>query len=430
MIFTTLPVKLAVLMLLVVPIGIAIVFRQIHTQKGIRVELLESKAQMDGAIVELLNGIEVIRITDSNTLEEKRFTDKSEYLRSKEMRHHLQMAKYDCLKFINEVFFTVLMIGTSAWLAAQGKISVGAALTSYLCFSQLIKPLEELHRILDELSESLILAEDFFKMADIPHDFSYTEISEVSSPKKDSPYMIDIHNLNFSYHHDEKNIIKNMDLCIEKSSFWGIAGPSGCGKSSLIKAICKLENCSGSVFINNTDIGTLSRKQLSQIIALVPQNPFLIAGTILENICYGLEQQPSDKEVEEALRKANLYDFVNSLPEGINTVISEGGGNLSGGQKQRIAIARIFLRKPKILILDEATSALDNTSERFIQNEIEQLKKENNMTILSIAHRLTTLKNCDNIIVMDHGQVVQSGKYDTLINQEGIFSDMYYGKLK
>lgn len=429
-IFTTLPVKLAVLMLLVVPIGIAIVFRQIHTQKGIRVELLESKAQMGGSIVELLNGIEVIRITDSNTLEEKRFTDKSEYLRSKEMRHHLQMAKYDCLKFINEVFFTVLMIGTSAWLAAQGKISVGAVLTSYLCFSQLIKPLEELHRILDELSESLILAEDFFKMVDIPHDFSYTEISEVSSPKKDSPYMIDIHNLNFSYHHDEKNIIKNMDLCIEKGSFWGIAGPSGCGKSSLIKAICKLENCSGSVFINNTDIGTLSRKQLSQIIALVPQNPFLIAGTILENICYGLEQQPSDKEVEEALRKANLYDFVNSLPEGINTVISEGGGNLSGGQKQRIAIARIFLRKPKILILDEATSALDNTSERFIQNEIEQLKKENNMTILSIAHRLTTLKNCDNIIVMDHGQVVQSGKYDTLINQEGIFSDMYYGKLK
>lgn len=428
-IFTTLPVKLAVLMLLVVPIGIAIVFRQIHTQKGIRVELLESKAQMAGAIVELLNGIEVIRITDSNALEEKRFTDRSEYLRSKEMRHHLQMAKYDCLKFINEVFFTVLMIGTSAWLAAQGKISVGAVLTSYLCFSQLIKPLEELHRILDELSESLILAEDFFKMADIPHDFSYDAISGVPSQENSGPYMIDIRNLNFSYN-NEKNIIKNLDLSIEKGSFWGIAGPSGCGKSSLIKAVCKLEKCSGSVFINNMDILSLSRKDLSRIIALVPQNPFLIAGTILENICYGLEQQPSDKEVKEALTKANLYDFVNSLPEGIHTKISEGGNNLSGGQRQRIAIARIFLRKPEILILDEATSALDNTSERFIQNEIEQLKKENNMTILSIAHRLTTLKNCDNIIVMDHGQVVQSGKYDTLINQEGIFSDMYYGKLK
>lgn len=119
------------------------------------------------------------------------------------MRHHLQMAKYDCLKFINEVFFTVLMIGTSAWLAAQGKISVGAVLTSYLCFSQLIRPLEELHRILDELSESLILAEDFFKMADIPHDFSYDAISGVPSQENSGPYMIDIRNLNFSYNNEK-----------------------------------------------------------------------------------------------------------------------------------------------------------------------------------------------------------------------------------
>ncbi len=428
-IFTTLPANLAALMLLVVPIGITIVFRQIHTQKGIRIELLESKAHMDGAVVELLNGIEVIRITDSNSLEEKRFTDKSEYLRSKEMRHHLQMAKYDCLKFINEVFFTVLMIGASAYLAAQGRISVGAVLTSYLCFSQLIKPLEELHRILDELSESLILAEDFFKMADIPHDFSYTEIPDIPAQKKDSPYIIDIHNLTFSYG-DKKNIIENMDLCIKKGAFWGIAGPSGCGKSSLIKALCKLEKYSGSIFINHKNLLSLSRKDLSQIIALVPQNPFLIAGTVLENICYGLEQQPSEEEVTDALVKSNLYDFITSLPEGIHTKVSEGGGNLSGGQKQRIAIARIFLRKPEILILDEATSALDNTSERFIQNEIEQLKNENNMTIISIAHRLTTLKNCDNIIVMDHGMVVQTGKYPDLINKAGIFSDMYYGKLK
>ena len=167
-IFTTLPIILALPMLLVIPFGIAIVLRQIHTQKGIRVDLLDQKAAMDGAIVELLNGIEVIRITDSNTLEEKRFDKRSEYLRKKEMTHHVQMAKYDILKFLNEVFFTVLMIGCSAYLAAAGEISVGSVLTSYLCFTQLLKPLEELHRILDELSESLILAGDFFKMADIP----------------------------------------------------------------------------------------------------------------------------------------------------------------------------------------------------------------------------------------------------------------------
>ena len=166
------------------------------------------------------------------------------------------------------------------------------------------------------------------------------------------------------------------------------------------------------------------------MIALVPQNPFLIAGTIYENICYGLDFKVPLQEAYDAIKKANLSDFIDSLPEKINTVLSEGGSNLSGGQKQRIAIARVFLRKPKILILDEATSALDNTSERFIQNEIEKLKEESKMTIISIAHRLTTLKNCDKIIVMNQGEIVQTGQYDELIKNEGIFSDMYYGKLK
>lgn len=428
-IFITLPVFLALPMLLVIPIGTAIVFRQISTQKGIRIELLETKSAMDGAIVELLNGIEVIRMADSISLEEKRFDKKSEFLRNKEMNHHIQMAKYDCLKFLNEVFFTVLMIGVSAYLATQGVISVGAVLTSYLCFSQLIKPLEELHRILDELSESIVLAEDFFRMADIPHDFSYSINLPHTEINDNGNCMVEIQNLNFSYEH-ENTVLREINISIEKGTFLGIAGPSGCGKSSLIKAICRLEECEGNILIGGVNIASLSRKEMSQIIALVPQNPFLIAGTIYENICYGLNRKPMQEEVDEAVIKANLYDFINNLPDKTNTIISEGGSNLSGGQRQRIAIARIFLRKPKVLILDEATSALDNTSERFIQNEIERLKKENEMTIISIAHRLTTLKNCDNIIVMNEGEIVQEGKYNELIQTEGIFSDMYYGRLK
>ena len=157
------------------PFGMAIVFRQISTQKGIRVELLQTKAAMDGAIVELLNGIEVIRITDSGSQEEKRFDQKPELLRTKEMKHHFQMTKYDFFKFLNETLFTVLMIGMSSYLATKGIISVGAVLTSYLCFLQLIGSLEELHRILDELSESMVLAEDFFSLVELPLDFSYPE---------------------------------------------------------------------------------------------------------------------------------------------------------------------------------------------------------------------------------------------------------------
>lgn len=428
-IFTTLPAVLALPMLLVIPIGIGIVFRQISTQQGIRVELLETKSSMDGTIVELLNGIEVIRITDSISLEESRFENKSEFLRKKEMKHHKQMAKYDCWKFINEVTFTVLMIGISAYLATQGIISVGAVLTSYLCFSQLIKPLEELHRILDELSESVILADDFFKLAEIPNDFSYTEVNKATSgPNVISPF-INIKDLHFSYD-NQASVLKNLNLAFEKGSFTGIAGPSGCGKSSFIKAVCKLEQYGGEIFIDGVDLRSLSRKELSRIIALVPQSPFIVAGTIYENICYGLDRIPSQKEVENAVRKACLTEFIDSLPNKLNTVLSENGGNLSGGQKQRIAIARIFLRKPEILILDEATSALDNTSERYIQNEIEKLKEETKMTVISIAHRLTTLKNSDRILVMEHGEIVQTGKYQELIEKDGIFRQMYEGKLK
>lgn len=428
-IFTTLPAVLALPMLLVIPIGIGIVFRQISTQQGIRVELLETKSSMDGTIVELLNGIEVIRITDSISIEESRFENKSEFLRKKEMKHHKQMAKYDCWKFINEVTFTVLMIGISAYLATQGIISVGAVLTSYLCFSQLIKPLEELHRILDELSESVILADDFFKLAEIPNDFSYTEVNkETSDPNVISPF-INIKDLHFSYD-NQASVLKNLNLAFEKGSFTGIAGPSGCGKSSFIKAVCKLEQYEGEIFIDGVNLRSLSRKELSRIIALVPQSPFIVAGTIYENICYGLDRMPSQKEVENAIRKACLTEFIDSLPNKLNTVLSENGGNLSGGQKQRIAIARIFLRKPEILILDEATSALDNTSERYIQNEIEKLKEETKMTVISIAHRLTTLKNSDRILVMEHGEIVQTGKYQELIEKDGIFRQMYEGKLK
>ncbi len=429
-IFITLPFILAMPMMLVIPIGIFIVFKQISSQKGIRVELLESKSQMDGTIVELINGIEVIRISDSVDFETNRFNDKSEFLRKKEMKHHKAMALYDCLKFVNQAFFTVLIIGISTYLATQDVISVGAVLTAYLCFNQLIKPLEELHRIFDELSECTVLATDFFKMVEIPNDFSYRELAEKNEVIETKP-IIKIDDLMFYYNENkDKVILDHFDLSVDKGMFLGIAGPSGCGKSSLIKAICKLEKGYGTIIIDSKNINSLNRKDISKLIALVPQSPFLIAGTIYENICYGIDREVSIEEVEEAAKKAYIYDYIIGLPDKFDSKISESGNNLSGGQRQRIAIARIFLRKPKILILDEATSALDNTSEKHIQTEIEKLQEENGTTIISIAHRLTTLRNCDRIIVLNKGKIEESGKYDELIEKNGIFSDMYYGKLK
>lgn len=428
-IFLTLPITLAMPMLLVIPIGVFIVLKQIKSQKGIRVELLESKSGMDGTIVELINGIEVIRICDSLDFETKRFDDKGEFLRAKEMKHHKAMAMYDCLKFINQAVFTVLVIGISTYLATKNIISVGAVLTAYLCFNQLLRPLEELHRIFDEVSECTVLATDFFKMVEIENDFSYLPI-KTKSENKSTNEIINMENITFHYSENEdKIILDNFNIDIEKGMYLGIAGPSGCGKSSLIKSICKLEKADGTIIIDDKNIDNLTRKDLSKLIALVPQSPFLIAGTIFENITYGIDREVSIDEVEEAAKRAYIYDYINGLPDKFDSLVSEGGNNLSGGQRQRIAIARIFLRKPKILILDEATSALDNTSEKYIQAEIEKMKQENSTTIIAIAHRLTTLKNCDRIIVLNKGKIEEDGTFDNLIEKNGMFSDMYYGKL-
>ena len=428
-IFLTLPITLAMPMLLVIPIGVFIVLKQIKSQKGIRVELLESKSGMDGTIVELINGIEVIRICDSLDFETKRFDDKGEFLRAKEMKHHKAMAMYDCLKFINQAVFTVLVIGISTYLATKNIISVGAVLTAYLCFNQLLRPLEELHRIFDEVSECTVLATDFFKMVEIENDFSYLPI-QTKSENKSTNEIINMKNITFRYSENEdKIILDNFNIDIEKGMYLGIAGPSGCGKSSLIKSICKLEKADGTIIIDDKNIDNLTRKDLSKLIALVPQSPFLIAGTIFENITYGIDREVSIDEVEEAAKRAYIYDYINGLPDKFDSLVSEGGNNLSGGQRQRIAIARIFLRKPKILILDEATSALDNTSEKYIQAEIEKMQQENSTTIIAIAHRLTTLKNCDRIIVLNKGKIEEDGTFDNLIEKNGMFSDMYYGKL-
>lgn len=236
--------------------------------------------------------------------------------------------------------------------------------------------------------------------------------------------------MNFSYETSQKNILENLNIEIEKGEFIGIAGPSGCGKSSLIKVLTKLEQGSGDIWIAGKNINQMTRKDIAEEIALVPQNPFLILASIKENICYGLNKKVTNKEIKEAAQKAFIDDFIESLPEKYDTMVAEGGRNLSGGQKQRIALARIFLRKPSILILDEATSALDNTTEKYIQKAIETLQKENHITILSIAHRLSTLKNCDRIFVFDKGHIVEQGKYQELIEKPGIFQDMYNGVLK
>ena len=426
-IFTQLPVSVACLVILVIPVGTFIVFRQIGTQKGIRVELMETKADMDGAMVELLGGIETIRALDSAQTEGARIEARSEQLRKKEMRHHRAMAFYDCLKFVNEAFFSVLVIGLSVLLASQGTISVGTVLTAYLCFTQLTGPLRELHRILDEFSECVVLANDYFQLSDLPLDFSYRNNGAPAAPKL-ADNGVTLRDVRFAYpEKPDQRILDDIVLAIPAGKFIGIAGPSGCGKSSLIKVIDRLEKGEGEVLLGGVPLDSLSRATLAENVALVPQTPFLTADTVRRNICYGMKREVSLEEVREAARRANIAADIEKLDGGYDFELAEGGTNLSGGQRQRIALARVFLKKPRILILDEATSALDNTSEKRIQAEIEKLKEECGTTVISIAHRLSTLQNCDEIVVMDRGRIVQRGTYRELEGTPGLFRDMALG---
>ena len=426
-IFSQLPWQVALLMVLVVPVGTLIVMRQISTQKGIRVELLQTKADLDGTMVELLGGMETIRSMDSAEIECARIDRRSEALRTKEMKHHRAMAFYDCLKFINEAAFNVAVIGISVLLAFQGAISVGTVLTAYLCFTQLTGPLRELHRILDEVSECTVLASDYFQILGIPKDFSYAVQGEKRVEKWDSND-IQMQHLRFHYAEEpDKPILEDLNLQVGAGKFIGIAGPSGCGKSTVTKAIDKLEETEGTITIGGYDLAALTRADLAEAVVLVPQVPFLFADTIFHNICYGIKREVTLEEVREAARRASIDADIMQMPGQYAFLVAEAGHNLSGGQRQRIALARAFLRTPRILILDEATSALDNTSEKQIQVEFERMKEVYGTTILSIAHRLTTLKNCDQIVVMDHGKIVQQGTYDSLREQPGLFRDMSLG---
>ena len=221
-IFTQPPVSVAWLAVLVIPVGTFIVLRQIGTQKGIRVELMDTKADMDGAMVELPGGIEAIRALDSAQTEGARIEARSEQLRKKEMRHRRAMAFYDCLKFVNEAFFSVLAIGLSVLLASRGAITVGTVLTAYLCFTQLTGPLRELHRILDEFSECVVLANDYFRLSDLPLDFSCQDEGIPGQAPRDNS--VTLKDVRFAYPEKPDQLILN-DIVLAIPAFLGWIAP-------------------------------------------------------------------------------------------------------------------------------------------------------------------------------------------------------------
>ncbi|MBI2597068.1 ABC transporter ATP-binding protein [Candidatus Daviesbacteria bacterium] len=416
---------LATVMALVIPTGLYIIIKQVSSQKGIRVFLLRGKEKIDGTVVEMLGGIETVRVLNTTSQEVEKVETVAEELRKREIKHHIFMALFDSGKYLNEGFFYIIVISLSILLSAQGIISRGDILVYSILFLSITGPLREIHRILDQAHESSILVNDLYGLLNEPLDESFRAIPE-SKVKGSSTQLntaISIKNLYFSFPNKSLKDLSNINLKIDYGEKIGIAGASGCGKTTLIRILLRLlHNYSGEVYLFGRDLNGISREEIAEKIAYVPQKTYIFSGTIKENILYGcMRKNIKQEEILEAAKKANIYDEIIRSLGGFEGKVTENGNNLSGGQKQRLVIARLILKSPKVFIFDEATSALDNSNEIAIQRNVERLFKDK--TIITIAHRLTTLKNSDRILVFDKGKIVQEGTFNQLANQKGLFQD-------
>lgn len=410
---------LASVMILVIPVGLYIIIKQVSSQKGIRIALLRGKEKIDGTVVEMLGGIETVRVLNTVNQEVGKVETVAEELRQKEIKHHIFMALFDSAKYLNEGFFYILVISLSILLAAQGIISKGDILVYSILFLSITGPLREIHRILDQAHESSILVNDLYTLLNQPLDQSFHPSPRMTKTMNQN-LVLEIRNLSYSYPENQQQVLKNINLQIRKGEKIGLVSSSGGGKTTLIRILLKLiHDYRGQIFLFGKDLSQISRKEIAQKIAYIPQKTYIFSGTIKDNIVYGCSRKVNDKELIQAAQKANIYKEVKTSLGGFGGRVVEGGNNLSGGQKQRLALARLILKSPEVFIFDEATSALDNTNESIVQRNIERLFK--NKTMLTIAHRLTTLKNSDRILVFDKGKIVQEGTYKDLEVKKGLF---------
>ena len=281
-----------------------------------------------------------------------------------------------------------------------------------------IEPIKKLINFTEQYQNGMTGFERFMEIINEDVEKEVENPVELKNIKGD----IEINNVSFTYE-DKKQVLKNLDLSIEAGKTVALVGPSGGGKTTLCNLIPRFYDFEeGDIRIDGKSIKNVSLKSLRKNIGVVGQDVFLFTGTIKENILCA-KPNASNEEIIAAAKKARIHDFIMSLPEAYDTYIGERGVKLSGGQKQRISICRVFLKNPPIIILDEATSALDNVTEREIQKSLEELSKDR--TNLVVAHRLSTIKNADEIIVLTDRGIAERGTHEELISNGGIYSKLH-----
>lgn len=321
-----------------------------------------------------------------------------------------------CTRFVNGLVYALVGV-TGALSAISGRISVGqlSCLLSYA--NQYTKPFNEISGVIAEFQSALASADRVFDLLDSP---SETENRENTLPQVNGA--LDFRNVAFSYT-PERELIKNLNLTVRSGQRVAIVGPTGCGKTTLINLLMRFYDVTdGIISLENTDIRTVGRDELRRNYGMVLQESWLFNGTVRENIAYG-RPDATEQEIVHTAKMAYADSFIERLPQGYDTVISESGDNISSGQKQLLCIARILLLQPPMLILDEATSNIDTLTEQRIKKAFEYLMK--GRTSFIVAHRLSTIRNADLILVMNNGSVIEQGNHDQLIAKNGFYTKLY-----
>ncbi len=323
-----------------------------------------------------------------------------------------------CTRFVNSLVYTAVGI-IGAFAGITGRLTVGQ-LTCFLSYAnQYTKPFNEISNVITELQNALACAGRVFELLDEPAQVAEPADALVMGEAKGE---INIEHMDFSYV-PEKELIKDLNLSVKPGMRVAIVGPTGCGKSTLINLLMRFYDvCEGSIKVDGTDVRQITRDSLRDNYGMVLQETWLKSGTIKENIAYG-KPDATDEEIITAAKKAHAHSFIKRLPQGYDTVITEDGGNLSQGQKQLLCITRVMLLLPPMLILDEATSSIDTLTEIRIQKAFNEMMK--GRTSFIVAHRLSTIKEADIILVMKDGNIIEHGSHKELLKERGFYFDLY-----
>ena len=416
-------VWLALICVVMIPVlfSVSLIFR-----RKMKDAFTESRKAIAGINAKLESSITGIRVTKAYTNSEKeleKFEESNKEFMAARKKAYSAMAKFFASSsFVTDVFNVVILVAGGVFVLL-GQIDYPDYATFIISVNLFIQPINQLIQFMEQYQNGTTGFKRFLEIMDEKEesDEGKLELTNVQGN-------ITFENVNFDYE-TANDILKDVSFNIEPGKTIALVGPTGGGKSTICHLIPRFYNIKeGDIKIDGTSIYDLTLDSLRKNIGIVQQDVFLFNGTIKSNILYG-NLNATDEEVIDACKKANLYDYIQTLENGLDSEIGERGVRLSGGQKQRISIARAFLKNPRILILDEATSALDNTTEMLIQNALNKLCE--GRTTIVVAHRLTTIKNADEILVISGGKIVEQGSHEELLQKEsGAYKVLYDNQFK